>query len=154
MAMFSREELAAATKAGEKIPVAVAARYNRTDRKLEISFAHGVDIAVPIALIQEFHLMPKWPTPWQLAKTEIWGAGWSIYFPRLDEAVWAPGLLNGLYGSKIWMEELTCATASLRSRARAKIRRTNSRRARRACRKPGKPLEKGEVTMRLAATGA
>ncbi|HEV3427940.1 MAG TPA: hypothetical protein VG320_08680 [Paraburkholderia sp.] len=127
MAMFSTEVLDAASAAGEKVPVAVAARYNRTNRKLEISYAHGVDIAVPIILIQEFHFMAKWPTPSQLARIEIWGAGSSIYFPRLDEAVWAPGLLNGAYGSKVWMEDMTRATALLRAKARARIVREKGR---------------------------
>lgn len=127
MAVFTREEYEAAGRAGEKVPVAVAARYNRTNRKLEISYAHGVEIAVPIVLIQEFHFMAKWPTPSQLARIEIWGAGSSIYFPRLDEAVWAPGLLNGAYGSKIWMEDMTRVTAPLRAQARARIIRAKGR---------------------------
>jgi hypothetical protein len=139
MVDITREEYEAAGRSGARIPVAVAARYNRANRKLEISFAHGVDIAVPVAYIQDFHLMPKWPTPWQLAKAEIEGAGWSIYFPRLDEAVWAPGLLNGVYGTKIWMDDLSRATASLRARARAKIARAKGRRARRLCKRAALP---------------
>ncbi|WP_052391740.1 DUF2442 domain-containing protein [Paraburkholderia bannensis] len=141
MALFTREQYEAAGRAGERVPVAVAARYNRTNRKLEISYAHGVDIAVPIILIQEFHFMPTWPTPSQLARIEIWGAGSSIYFPRLGEAVWAPGLLNGAYGSKIWMEEVTLATAPLRAKARARIVREKGRQTGLLRQKSTTPLE-------------
>lgn len=140
MVVFTREEYEAAGRAGEKVPVAVAAHYNRSNRKLEISYAHGVDIAVPIVLIQEFHFMAKWPTPSQLALIEIWGAGSSIYFPRLDEAVWAPGLLIGAYGSKIWMEEVTRATAPLRARARTKIIRAKGRQTGRLRQRSAAPL--------------
>jgi hypothetical protein len=141
MVVFTREEYEAAGRAGEKIPVAVAAHYNRTSRKLEISYAHGVDIAVPIVLIQEFHFMESWPTPTQLARIEIWGAGSSIYFPRLDEAVWAPGLLNGAYGSKIWMEDITRATSALRARARARIVREKGRQTGLLRQRSATPLE-------------
>jgi hypothetical protein len=146
MVSFSQEELDAATEAGEKIPVAVAARYRRSDRKLEIIFAHGVEVAVPVVFIQDFYLMAKWPTPSQLSKIEIWGAGSSLYFPLLDEFIWAIGLLNGVYGSDIWMEGVTRATASLRARASAKLVRRKGRQARRPWRKlvASAPLTLGE----------
>jgi hypothetical protein len=140
MVVVTREEYEAAGREGEKIPVAVAARYNRADRKLEISFAHGVDIAVPIVLIQEFHLMAKWPTPFQLSRIEIWGAGSSLYFPHLDELVWATGLLKGVYGTKIWMEEMTRATSSARARARRKLIRAKGRQTGRSRVKAAAPL--------------
>ena len=127
MVHLTREEYDAAGRAGAEIPVVVAARYNRTRGKLEISFAHGVDIAVPVTLIQDFHLMEKWPTAAQLSKIEIWGAGHSLYFPRLDELVWAPGLLKGVYGTRLWMGGLARGMGSAKSPAKAAASRANGR---------------------------
>lgn len=136
MATIAREQFEAATRAGQESPVAVAARYSRTHGKLEIMFANGVNIGVPVALIQDFHLLEKWPTAAQLSEVEIWGGGQAVYFPRLDLLVWAPGLLQGLYGSKLWMRELARGMGSVTSPAKAAAARANGRKGGRPRKNP------------------
>ncbi|MDR3101452.1 MAG: DUF2442 domain-containing protein [Paraburkholderia sp.] len=127
MVDISREQFEAATRAAQESPVVVAARYSRTQRKLEVAFANGVSIAVPIALIQDFQMLEKPPTAAQLSELEIWGGGQSVYFPRLDLLVWAPGLLQGVYGSRAWMRELARGMGSVTSPAKAAAARANGR---------------------------
>ncbi|WP_310630084.1 DUF2442 domain-containing protein [Paraburkholderia sp.] len=124
---IGREQFDAATRAAQESPVAVAARYSRAHHKLEVSFANGVDLAVPIALIQDLRMLEPAPTPAQLAEVEIWGGGQSIYFPRLDESVWAPGLLSGVYGTKLWMRDVARQMGSVTSPAKAAAARENGR---------------------------
>jgi hypothetical protein len=135
MATITRDQFEAATRAGQESPIAVAARYSRTRGKLEITFANGVDIGVPVTLIQDFHLLEKWPTASQLSEVEIWGAGQAVFFPRIDLLVWAPGLLQGLYGTKLWMRELARGMGSVTSPAKAAAARENGR-------KGGRPRKK------------
>ena len=144
MASISREQFEAATRAAQESPVATAARYSRTHDKLEITFANGVNIGVPVTLIQDFHMLEKWPTTAQLAEVEIWGGGQTVYFPRLDLLVWAPGLLKGLYGSKLWMRELARSMGSVTSPAKAAAARENGR-------KGGRPRKKLAVQSGKAA---
>lgn len=136
MVDISHEQFDAATRAAQESPVAVAARYIRTHRKLEVAFANGVSIAVPIGLIQDFQMLETPPTAAQLAEVEIWGGGQSVYFPRLDLLVWAPGLLQGVYGSKAWMRELARGMGSVTSPAKAAAARANGRKGGRPRKKP------------------
>jgi hypothetical protein len=144
---IGREQFGAAAGAAQESPVAVAARYSRTHHKLEVSFANGVDIAVPIALIQDLQMLAQAPTPAQLAEVEIWGGGQSIYFPRLDESVWAPGLLRGVYGTKLWMRDLARQMGSVKSPAKAAAARENGRKGGR----PRKAVTSGAGAQVLAS---
>lgn len=136
MVDISREQFEAATRAAQESPVAVTARYSRTHHKLEVAFANGVSIAVPVALIQDFQMLEKPPTPAQLAQVEIWGGGQSVFFPRLDLLVWAPGLLQGIYGSKAWMRELARGMGAVTSPAKAAAARANGRKGGRPRKNP------------------
>ncbi|WP_321901328.1 DUF2442 domain-containing protein [Paraburkholderia tropica] len=151
---IGREQFDAAAGAAQASPVAVAARYSRTHHKLEVSFANGVDIAVPIALIQDLQMLAHAPTPAQLADVEIWGGGQSIYFPRLDESVWAPGLLSGIYGTKLWMRDLARQMGSVKSPAKAAAARENGRKGGRPRKAVASVASVGAVTSSKPVAGA
>ncbi|WP_321913079.1 DUF2442 domain-containing protein [Paraburkholderia sp. J11-2] len=137
MVSISKKQIAAAREAGAQSPVAVSARYSRVRARLEIEFANDVAIGVPVALIQELQSLERAPTAAQLAEVEIWGGGQSLYFPRLDLLLWAPGLLQGVFGTQEWMRELARAMGSSTSPAKAAAARANGRKGGRPRKQPG-----------------
>lgn len=139
MVNISNEQIARAREAGAQSPVVVSARYSRTHARLEIGFANGVFLAVPVALIQELQTLDPRPSTAQLAEVEVWGGGQSVYFPRLDLSVWAPGLLQGVFGTRAWMRELARGMGSVSSAAKAEAARANGR-------KGGRPRKQGAAT--------
>jgi hypothetical protein len=147
MVSISKKQIAEASKAGAQRPAAVSARYSRTHARLEVEFANGVGVAVPVALIQELQMLERKPTAAQLADVEIWGGGQSIYFPRLDLLLWAPGLLQGVFGTQEWMRELARGMGSATSPAKAAAARANGR-------KGGRPRKQPEAGEERGAEGA
>jgi hypothetical protein len=136
MVSISKKQIAEARKAGARSPAAVSARYNRAQARLQVEFANGVGVAVPVALIQELQMLESKPSAAQLAEVEVWGGGQSIYFPRLDLLLWAPGLLQGVFGTQEWMRELARGMGSATSPAKAAAARANGR-------KGGRPRKQG-----------
>jgi hypothetical protein len=127
MANISHEQITRAREAGARSPVVVSARYSRAHARLEIEFANGVCLAVPVALIQDLQMLEPPPGATQLAEVEVWGGGQSVYFPRLDLSLWAPGLLQGVFGTRGWMRELARGMGSATSPAKAAAARANGR---------------------------
>ena len=136
MVSISKKQITEARKAGAQSPAAVSARYSRKHARLEIEFANGVGLAVPVALIQELQALGRAPSAAQLTEVEVWGGGQSIYFPRLDLLVWAPGLLQGVFGTQEWMRELARAMGSATSPAKAAAARANGRKGGRPRKQP------------------
>lgn len=129
MVSISHEQITRAREAGARSPVVVSARYSRAHARLEIEFANGVYLAVPVALIQDLQMLEPRPSASQLAEVEVevWGGGQSVYFPRLDLSLWAPGLLQGVFGTRGWMRELARGMGSATSPAKAAAARANGR---------------------------
>jgi hypothetical protein len=117
---ITKEAIAAAREAGGKVgPVAVAARYRPTLRKLEVEYSNGVTLAVPVRLIQGLERA----SAAELAEIEISPAGWGLHFPALDADVYVPALFEGIYGTKAWMRRL----GAQKSPAKAAASRRNGK---------------------------
>jgi hypothetical protein len=144
MVNISNEQIEAAREAGAQSPVVVSAAYNGTHARLEIGFANGVHLAVPIALIEELGKLEPPPTAGQLSEVEIWGGGQSVYFPQLDVSLWAPGLLQGVFGTRAWMRELARAMGSATSPAKAAAARANGRKGGRPRKQPDSSAQAGD----------
>jgi hypothetical protein len=151
MVNISNEQIEAAREAGAQSPVVVSAGYNGTQARLEIGFANGVYLAVPIALIEELQTLSAPPTAAQLSEVEIWGGGQSVYFPQLDLSLWAPGLLQGVFGTRAWMRELARGMGSATSPAKAAAARANGRKGGRPRKERGASGEAAEPAVRSAA---
>lgn len=137
MATISKEQFEAAKKAdAEQGPLATGVRYRRASRKIEVEYANGVTIGVPVAIIQELHLAGQ-VSQAALADVQIWAGGRSIYFPRIDVSIWTPALLRGIFGTKAWMHELARGMASLTSPAKAAAARENGKKGGRPRKSPG-----------------
>ena len=96
------EEMTAASAAMEArraLGHATAARYDATSGRLIVSLHNGVELAVPVRLVEEL----SEADPADLAKIEITPAGLGLHWPRLDADVYVPGLLSGAFGSRRWM---------------------------------------------------
>jgi hypothetical protein len=148
---ISNEQIEAAREAGAQSPVLVSAAYDGTQARLEIGFANGVYLAVPVALIEELQTLGSPPTAAQLSEVEIWGGGQSVYFPQLDLSLWAPGLLQGVFGTRAWMRELARGMGSATSPAKAAAARANGRKGGRPRKELGTSGEAAEPAVRSAA---
>lgn len=78
---------------------ATAARYDAPSGRLIVSIHNGVELAVPVRLIEEL----SGSDPADLAEIEITPAGLGLHWPRLDADVYVPGILSGAFGSRAWM---------------------------------------------------
>ena len=78
---------------------ATAARYDAGSERLIVSIHNGVELAIPVRLVEEL----AGQDPNDLAEIEISPAGLGLHWPRIDADVYVPGLLAGVFGSRKWM---------------------------------------------------
>ena len=78
---------------------ATAARYDASSERLIVSIHNGIEMAIPVRLIEELSDADQA----DLAEIEITPAGLGLHWPRLDADVYVPGLLSGVFGSRQWM---------------------------------------------------
>lgn len=148
MVSITAAEMAAARKRGEEQPLIVGVRFIRSSRKVEVSYAHGVTITVPVALLQDFNMLERDPTLAELADVQVDGGGTSIYWPRLDIGLWEPGLLQGLLGTKAWMRELARSMGSIKSPAKAAASRVNGKKGGRPRKTPAAETQPADRIVR------
>ncbi|MCT8998007.1 DUF2442 domain-containing protein [Chelativorans intermedius] len=95
---------------------AVAARYEKRAARILVSLNTGVQIAVPVHLVEGL----SDATAEELSEIEISPSGLGLHWPKLDADVYVPGLLQGVFGSKRWMAQ-QMGTLGGRSRSAAKV---------------------------------
>lgn len=78
---------------------ATAARYDAAAARLIVSIHNGVELAIPVRLVEEL----AGADPADLGEIEISPAGLGLHWPRIDADVYVPGLLAGVLGSRKWM---------------------------------------------------
>jgi hypothetical protein len=97
------EEYAAAVEAGKQAqPRAVDARYDHRHGRLVVELNNGVVLMIPAKLLQGL----SGAGTAQLADIEILASGYALRWPALDADFTVPGLAQGIFGTKRWMEEL------------------------------------------------
>jgi hypothetical protein len=101
--MVTRNEIELANRRGERMrsefPHAVAARYDRQSRKVEIELSSKLTLSFSPDDAQGLENA----RPSQLEVIEVSPSGFGVHFPKLDADLYIPGLLEGLMGSKKWM---------------------------------------------------
>ncbi len=103
---------------------AVSARYDKRNRRVVIGLHTGVQLTVPVYLVEEL----ADANAADLADIEISPAGLGLHWPRLDADVYVPGLLLGVFGTKTWMaRQPGAAGGRARSAAKAAAARQNGR---------------------------
>ena len=96
------EQIARAEAAMEEkraVGHATAARYDAAAERLIVSIHNGVELAIPVHLIQDL----AGEDPADLSEIEITPAGLGLHWPRIDADVYVPGLMSGVFGSRKWM---------------------------------------------------
>jgi len=132
---ISKEQFKAANKRGAAAvargPVARAARYDARRALIVISLEGGCEFAFPAALAEGLADAPRA----KLAKIEISPNGLGLHWPQLDADLYVPGLIEGAFGSRRWMQQIGELGGSSRSAAKAKASRENGKRG-------GRPKDK------------
>ena len=96
-----------ATKCGEKAlreePRAVTVRYDKKQKRVIIDLNTGATYIFPPRLAQGL----SQATDEELADVKILGHGFALEWTTLDEHFSVKGLLAGIFGNKVWMENLS-----------------------------------------------
>jgi hypothetical protein len=100
---MSKEANAIDRAAGQDIgPVAATARYQSETKKIEIECGNGVTLSVPVRLIEGL----EFARADELAEIEVSATGRILRFPKLNADIGVPALLDGMFGTRVWMRQL------------------------------------------------
>jgi hypothetical protein len=100
---------------------AVGAAYDRAGDAIAIRFADGVELRLPRRLVQGL----QHATAAQLRQIEIEGPGTGLVWPALGIAHYIPGLVAGVFGTRLWMAEIGRRGGARRTKAKALAARAN-----------------------------
>ena len=106
----------AAAQAAE--PRAAAARYDRQAERVIVELTNGCTFAFPARLAQGLESA----TDEQLAAVEVTGRGYGLHWESLDVDLSLPGLMAGLFGTRIHMAR---RAGQVTSPAKSAAARTN-----------------------------
>jgi hypothetical protein len=106
------------------MPRAVAAHYDRKNRRIVIQLSSNLDVSFSPENAQGLEKA----TPAQLQEIQISPSGFGIHFPKLDADLYVPAILEGFFGSKKWIAaRLGEAGGKSRSAAKKAASRANGR---------------------------
>jgi hypothetical protein len=101
---ISDEEFELANQRGKeatsRFSPAVDVRYDEATGNLLVTLKSGVSIVVLAAAIQGL----EEANSEQLSHVEISPSGLGLHFPAIDVDVYLPGILEGSFGTKRWLE--------------------------------------------------
>lgn len=112
---------AAATALG---PIARAVRFDVRRGLIVISLDGGCEFAFPVALAEGLADAPRS----KLTKIKISPNGLGLHWPLLDADLYVPGLIEGAFGSRRWMQQIGKLGGSSRSSIKRKASRENGKR--------------------------
>lgn len=102
---------------------AVNAFYDPQDDKIAIQLADEVEVRLPRKRLPGLENA----SADDLSKIEIEGPGTGLVWPTLDVAHYIPGLLQGIFGTRKYMQELGRMGGSKTSEAKAAAARENAK---------------------------
>jgi hypothetical protein len=105
-------------------PIARAARYDSRRGLIVIALEGGCEFAFPAALAEGLADAPRS----KLTKIKISPNGLGLHWPLLDADLYVPGLIEGAFGSRRWMQQIGKLGGSRRSSIKAKASRENGKR--------------------------
>ena len=96
-----------------------------------ITFEDGCEFAFPVALVEGLADAPRS----KLRKIKISPNRLGLHWPLVDADLYVPGLIEGAFGSRRWMQQIGKLRGSSRSSIKAEVSRENGKRG-------GRPKEK------------
>ncbi len=101
--MAKNSEFKTAGKRMEKmrkaIPYAVAARYEPKLHRVLVTLNNHLEVAINPEQTQTLQGKPAAA----LKAIEISPSGYALFFPTLDDGIYLPGILQGVFGTNAWM---------------------------------------------------
>ncbi len=116
---------------------AVAARYDRAQRRLHVTLANGAALLVPVDLIPTLRRV----SDAVLAQVEITPAGLGVEWPAINQDILITGLVRLALGRRMLLQASGAAGGASRSAAKAEASRVNGRKGGR----PRKARQKSKV---------
>ncbi len=102
----SNQQFEEATKRGQETldssPKAKTISYNAKSKRIVIELESGVSAIIPIDLIE----ILQNATPEQIKDVEVAVEGLYLRWKSLDEDLFVPNLLQGVFGTRRWMDNL------------------------------------------------
>ncbi len=111
----------AAAEAATREPRAARAQYRPERREVVIEFVDGTWLGIPADRIQGL----AGASPEALGEIEVTPSGSGLHWETLDVDVSVPGLVAGLFGTRVWMAELGRKGGHATSEAKAAAARAN-----------------------------
>ena len=105
-------------------PIARAARYDSRRGLIVITLEDGCEFAFPARLAEGLRDAPRS----KLTKIKVSPNGLALHWPLLDADLYVPGLIEGAFGSRRWMQQIGRLGGSSRSSSKAKASRENGKR--------------------------
>ena len=125
---ISRAQFNAANRRGAAAvargPVAQAVRYDGRRALIVITLKGGCEFSFPVAMAEGLSGAPRS----KLSKIEISPSGLGLHWPLLDADLYVPGLIEGVFGSRRWMQHIGQLGGQARSEAKARASRENGKR--------------------------
>jgi len=119
-----------------------SATYFDQAQKVAIHLTNGVEIWFPITRLEGL----EDATPEQLADVTVDGLGTGLTWPQLDVAHDIPSLIEGLFGTRRYFQELGRAGGSATSSTKSEASRENGR-------KGGRPASDASIKGPVRAVG-
>jgi Protein of unknown function (DUF2442) len=105
-------------------PRAVAALYDKDERRVAVDLINGSTYIFPVALAQELN----GAADDDLDEVIVDSMGFNLHWPRLDADIYVPALVAGIFGTKRWMEQALARRAGQsKSPAKAAAARENGK---------------------------
>jgi Protein of unknown function (DUF2442) len=127
MAITKRQLETANERGAEAIargPVARAVRYEARRALIVVSLEGGCEFAFPASLAEG--LVGASRT--KLARIDVSPNGLGLHWPLLDVDLYIPSLMEGVFGSRRWMQQIGALGGASRSPVKKKASRQNGKR--------------------------
>ncbi len=105
-------------------PVARAARYDGRRGLIVVSLEGGCEFAFPVSLAEGLSGGPRA----KLSRIAVSPNGLALHWPLLNVDLYIPSLIEGVFGSRRWMQQIGTLGGASRSAAKKKASRENGKR--------------------------
>lgn len=105
------------------VPGVVEAAYDVANDMIAIRMENGVRMAFPRHLLQGLENA----SADQVRDIELAGAGTGLYWPQLDVGHYVPGLIDGIFGTRRWMQTVGRKGGAVKTAAKSAAARDNGK---------------------------